>query len=59
VHSWNQVSGGRHDTKLLAGSIYGGKRLHEKNGKEHDVPYHHNLDHFLDEYSTRPVSSET
>jgi integrase len=25
-------------------------RLHEKGGKEHDVPCHHNLDHFLDEY---------
>jgi integrase len=24
--------------------------LHEKGGKEHDVPCHHNLDHFLDEY---------
>jgi site-specific recombinase XerD len=27
-------------------------RLHEKGGKEHDVPCHHNLDHFLDEYIT-------
>jgi len=25
-------------------------RLHEKGGKEHDVPCHHNLDRFLDEY---------
>ena len=25
-------------------------RLHEKGGKEHDVPCHHNLDHFLDQY---------
>jgi integrase len=25
-------------------------RLHEKGGKEHDVPCHHDLDHFLDEY---------
>jgi hypothetical protein len=25
-------------------------RLHEKGGKEHDVPCHHNLDHFLGEY---------
>ena len=25
-------------------------RLHEKGGKEHEVPCHHNLDHFLDEY---------
>ena len=25
-------------------------RLLEKGGKEHDVPCHHNLDHFLDEY---------
>jgi integrase/recombinase XerD len=25
-------------------------RLHEKGGKEHDFPCHHNLDHFLDEY---------
>src|SRR6201988_3683161 len=25
-------------------------RLHEKGGKEHDVPCHHNLDHYLDEY---------
>jgi hypothetical protein len=25
-------------------------RLHEKGGKEHDVPCHHNLGHFLDEY---------
>ncbi len=25
-------------------------RLHEKGGKEHDVPCHHNLDHLLDEY---------
>ena len=24
--------------------------LHEKGGKEHDVPCHHNLDHPLDEY---------
>ena len=23
-------------------------RLHEKGGKEHDVPCHHNLDEFLD-----------
>jgi integrase len=25
-------------------------RLHEKGGKEHDLPCHHNLDHLLDEY---------
>jgi integrase len=25
-------------------------RLHEKGGKEHDVPCHHNLDHYLDAY---------
>jgi site-specific recombinase XerD len=25
-------------------------RLHEKNGKVHDVPCHHNLEHYLDEY---------
>ena len=25
-------------------------RLHEKGGKEHDVPCHHNLERFLDEY---------
>jgi site-specific recombinase XerD len=25
-------------------------RLHEKNGKEHDVPCHHTLDDYLDEY---------
>jgi site-specific recombinase XerD len=25
-------------------------RLHEKGGKEHDVPCHHNLDRFLEEY---------
>ena len=25
-------------------------RLHEKGGKEHDVPCHHNLDHLLNEY---------
>ena len=25
-------------------------RLHEKGGKEHEVPCHHSLDHFLDEY---------
>jgi integrase/recombinase XerD len=25
-------------------------RLHEKGSKEHDVPCHHNLDHYLDEY---------
>ena len=25
-------------------------RLHEKGGKEHDVPCHHSLDQFLDEY---------
>ena len=25
-------------------------RLHEKGGKEHDVPCHHNLDQFLDQY---------
>jgi integrase len=25
-------------------------RLHEKGGKEHDVPWHHNLDHLLDKY---------
>jgi integrase/recombinase XerD len=24
--------------------------LHQKGGKEHDVPCHHILDHFLDEY---------
>ncbi len=25
-------------------------RLHEKGGKEHEMPTHHNLDHYLDEY---------
>ena len=25
-------------------------RLHEKGGKEHEVPCHHNLEKFLDEY---------
>jgi integrase/recombinase XerD len=25
-------------------------RLHEKDGKEHEVPCHHNLERFLDEY---------
>jgi integrase/recombinase XerD len=25
-------------------------RLHEKNGKEHEVPCHHSLDEYLDEY---------
>src|SRR5246127_3192182 len=25
-------------------------RLHEKGGKEHEVPCHHNLDKYLDEY---------
>jgi integrase len=25
-------------------------RLHEKGGKEHDVPCHHNLDHYVDAY---------
>jgi integrase len=25
-------------------------RLHEKNGKEHEVPCHHNLEEYLDEY---------
>jgi integrase len=25
-------------------------RLYEKGGKEHDVPCHHNLDHYLDAY---------
>src|SRR5215472_6540943 len=25
-------------------------RLHEKGGKEHDVPCHHNLETYLDEY---------
>jgi site-specific recombinase XerC len=25
-------------------------RLHEKGGKEHEVPCHHNLEHYLDEY---------
>jgi integrase/recombinase XerD len=24
--------------------------VNEKGGKEHDVPCHHNLDHFLDQY---------
>ena len=27
-------------------------RLHEKGGKEHEVPCHHNLEHYLDEYIT-------
>jgi integrase/recombinase XerD len=27
-----------------------GRRLHEKGGKEHEVPCHHNLERFLDEY---------
>ena len=25
-------------------------RLHEKGGKEHDMPTHHNLDHYIEEY---------
>ena len=25
-------------------------RLHEKGGKEHEMPAHHNLDHYLEEY---------
>ncbi len=25
-------------------------RLHEKGGKEHEMPTHHNLDHYLEEY---------
>ncbi len=25
-------------------------RLHEKNGKDHEVPCHHNLEQYLDEY---------
>ena len=25
-------------------------RLHEKGGKEHEVPCHHNLERYLDEY---------
>jgi integrase/recombinase XerD len=25
-------------------------RLHEKGGKQHEVPCHHNLEHYLDEY---------
>ena len=28
----------------------GWARLHEKGGKEHEMPTHHNLDHYLDEY---------
>jgi len=28
----------------------GWARLHEKGGKEHEVPCHHNLEHYLDEY---------
>jgi integrase/recombinase XerD len=27
-------------------------RLHEKGGKEHEMPTHHNLDHYLEEYIT-------
>lgn len=27
-------------------------RLHEKGGKEHEMPTHHNLDHYLEEYVT-------
>ena len=28
----------------------GWARLHEKGGKEHEMPTHHNLDHYLEEY---------
>ena len=34
-------------------------RPHEKGGKEHDVPYHHSLDQFLDEYIAAAASPAT
>jgi integrase/recombinase XerD len=34
-------------------------RLHEKGGKEHEIPTHHNLDRYLEEYIARPASPET
>jgi site-specific recombinase XerC len=42
----------------------GGKRwwvrLHEKGGKRHEMPAHHKLEQFLDEYiSPRPASART
>jgi integrase/recombinase XerD len=30
-------------------------RLHEKGGKEHEVPCHHNLEKYLDEYIASPA----
>lgn len=32
-------------------------RLHEKGGKEHEVPCHHTLERFLDEYIAAAVST--
>jgi site-specific recombinase XerD len=41
----------------------GGKRwwlrLHEKGGKRHEMPAHHKLEHFLDEYLAAAVSGRT
>ena len=34
-------------------------RLHEKGGKEHDVPCHHNLERYLDEYIAAAASRRT
>ncbi len=33
-------------------------RLHEKGGKEHEVPCHHSLEQYLDEYIASPASRE-
>jgi site-specific recombinase XerC len=32
-------------------------RLHEKGGKRHEMPAHHKLEQFIDEYLDRPVSA--
>lgn len=34
-------------------------RLHEKGGKEHEMPTHHNLDRYLEEYIAAPASPKT
>jgi integrase/recombinase XerD len=33
-------------------------RLHEKGGKEHEVPCHHNLEHYLDEYIAAGIAGD-
>jgi len=32
-------------------------RLHEKGGKRHEIPAHHKLEAYIDEYSMRPGSA--